>query len=349
MRLLSHVRPGTLHALAVSSRSFTSFTSLLSPEQVLYDSFAPIVDQYDAFILDQFGVLHNGVSSLEGAVECVEYLYSKQKKLIILSNTSAPAHKALEKLPKLGFDATHFVGAVTSGEEASHYIRRTYGSNSDTAKKALFITWDLHKEKNARLTAPPQAFLDQCGNVKVATSMEDADFVLLHGSEIWYRGESKEEATWLGAFIEEGCWKVIDPILSQCLDRELPLVCANPDNIVQTPTGGTAHMPGKIATRYQELGGDVTMFGKPGVEHFEACISKLGLEKHRVCHVGDSLHHDIAGANRASIPNCFVTSGIHARDLKTSFGELPERTILSDLLGDQDVLMPTHVVPAFRM
>ena len=80
---------------------------LLSRRYTTHEAFNDdIIDQYNVFILDQFEVLHNGKNSLEEAVELVEYLHKiKNKKLIILSNTSAPADKALAKLPKIGYDA----------------------------------------------------------------------------------------------------------------------------------------------------------------------------------------------------------------------------------------------------
>ena len=316
-----------------------------------------IIDQYDAFILDQFGVMHNGMEALDGAVELVEYLYKKQKKLIILSNTSAPADKALEKLPKFGFSTEHFQGAVTSGEESSRYILETYGgggggSNSDSQKvtKAVMFTWDASKPNNPRLTAPPEAYLERCGTVEVATSVEDADLVLFHGSEVWYKGPNNDVVS-LAPFIEQGDFSQIDPILQACQARNLPAVCANPDFVVQNASGdGVAHMPGKIAARYESMKGSCRTFGKPQVEHFEACIRTLGLDKRRVAHVGDSLHHDIAGAVRAGIPNVFVTSGIHKNDFGTHFGELPTAELLEALMekegGDT---RPTHVVPAFRL
>jgi ribonucleotide monophosphatase NagD (HAD superfamily) len=308
-----------------------------------------IIDRYDAFILDQFGVMHNGINSLEGAVELVEYLYQKNKKLIILSNTSAPADKALAKLPKFGFDSSHFTAAVTSGEEACRYIREKYGFNKETASKVLMLTWDASNPDNPRLTALPEAFLEQSGNIELATSVDDADFLLLHGSEVWYRG-SKHEPVSLGPYIERGGFEAVDPILEKCLDRKLPAVCANPDFVVQTPAGdgGVAHMPGKIAQRYQDLGGTCRTFGKPAVEHFAACIRKLGIDKNRVAHVGDSLHHDIAGAVKAGIPCVFVTSGIHMQQLNTKFGELPDPDILEKLLQEESIL-PTHIIPAFRL
>jgi len=337
MRALSTVlRP---QVALMATRTFGSNVSYS-----VHASFSELVDKYDGFILDQFGVLHNGVEALDGAVECVEHLAKNGKKLIILSNTSAPAKKALERLPVFGFDASHFSGAVTSGEEASRYIRETYGQEPS---KAIFLTWDVHKEKNARLTAPPLAFLEQCGKVKVATSIEEADFVILHGSEIWYRGSSKDEATWLGSFIEEGGFEAVDPLLHQCLDRKLPLVCANPDIIVRTPEGGTAYMPGRIAERYADLGGTCTVFGKPGKEHFQACLRELGLPPEKCAHVGDSLHHDISGANAAGVPNVFVTSGIHANDFGTDFGELPDKIKMDGLFTGNST--PSHVISAFRL
>lgn len=309
-----------------------------------------IIDKYDAFILDQFGVLHNGINALDGAIELVDYLYTQKKKqLIILSNTSAPSQKAIEKLPKFGFKAESFIGAVTSGEEASRYIYHTYG-NDDTIppKKVIMLTWDAHKPNNPRLTAMPEAFIDKCGYIEIATNVQEADFVLFHGSEVWYRGENKSSKS-LGSFIETGSFHNIDPILEQCLDEQLSAVCANPDFIVQTPDGnGIAYMPGKIAQRYEEMGGTCQTFGKPAVEHFDACIRKLGIkDKSKVAHVGDSLHHDITGATTAGIPTIFITSGIHLQQLETSFGQIPDSYKLQTLL-ENEKCTPTHVVAAFR-
>ena len=161
MRFLSQIRPATSLALAASSSSPNS--KLATPS--LHTSFSEIVDRYDAFILDQFGVLHDGVSALDGAVELCRHLSEQaNKKLIILSNTSAPSDKALAKLPKLGFHRDNFVGAVTSGEESSHYVRATFGNgivvdaedgDDDSSSRvrpsrALMFTWDPFKPNNPR-------------------------------------------------------------------------------------------------------------------------------------------------------------------------------------------------------
>ena len=336
-------------ASTLLSKSYSSFFAAAFTTHASFSK--DLIQQYDAFILDQFGVLHNGVTALDGAVACLESLHQAGKKLVILSNTSAPSAAALQKLPKFGFTPHHFVGAVTSGEEAARYIRQHL-----TGKKALFFTWDAltDPQNNPRLTALPEQFLKQCSSnteqLQIASSPADADFVLFHGSEVILTDHNHQVP--LGDFITTGNMEnddVIDPLLQQCLTRQLPAVCANPDFVVQTPTGDVAYMPGRLAARYQQLGGTCTVFGKPHVEHFQACLDKLGLPADRVAHVGDSLHHDIAGATAAGIPTVFVTSGIHATELQTtSFGEMPTKDALEDVLREYQTT-PTHVVPAFRL
>ena len=351
--------------------------SILPKSVHVHTSFRDIVDQYDAFILDQFGVLHNGVHPLDGAIELIKYMYEEKKKLIVLSNTSAPSKNALQRLEQLGFPKKYFVDAITSGEEASRYVRMVYGTSQATGgtkqiTKVIFLTWDVRIPNNPRLTALPQDFLDECcdgsndddANIQVTENIADADLVLLHGSEVWFRGTDVEPIS-LGSFIETGnCNDVIDPLLQQFIQYNLPLICANPDKIVVTPTNGKAYMPGKIVQRYQELGGtNCRLFGKPNVEHFEACIRKLqssssgiDITKDRVAHVGDSLYHDILGANNAGIPSIFITSGIHASQLTDINSGLIDSELSNDQYGKlynlfeaEGSIYPTHVVPLFRL
>eukprot|EP00980_Cylindrotheca_fusiformis_P006612 scaffold1390_cov138-Cylindrotheca_fusiformis.AAC.15 len=303
------------------------------------NSLGEIAPFYDAFILDQHGVLHNGTVGLEGAADCVAELAKQGKKLVILSNTTAPAAVALEKLPKYGFDTDHFVGAVTSGEECSRFIRESFGSGEDV-KRVVWFTWD-----NTQGKAPePTDFLSRCGNVQPANSVEEADFVIAQGCEVWQR---EDDQISLGSFFTDCNMDEIDPILKDCLDRKLPMVCANPDFVVQMPDSSLVHMPGNIAERYREFGGECKSFGKPNPEHFEACLRELGVDATKAVHVGDSLHHDIAGANAAKLDSILITSGIHREELQTDFGILPDEAVLNKFI-DQEKQVPTYVMSAFR-
>lgn len=319
-----------MHVSRIISSSAASFA--------VHKSLSEIAPLYDAFILDQYGVLHNGEVALDGAPECVAELARMGKKLIILSNTSGPASAALAKLPKFGFDPDQLVGAVTSGEESSKYVKATFG-NTESVKRALWFTWDGQGNM-----PNPLDYLAKCGNVEVATNVEEADFVLTHGAHVWQRGE---EQVSLGSFLTEGSLEVVTPILEECLARNLPMICANPDFIVRMPDGSTGYMPGNIARKYEEMGGECRSFGKPHPEHFKACLKKLGVDASRAVHVGDSLHHDIAGANAAEVASLFITSGIHCDELNTEYGVLPDEDLLQELV-EREGHVPTHVMSAFR-
>jgi ribonucleotide monophosphatase NagD (HAD superfamily) len=315
----------------------------------VHETLKDVIDRYDGFILDQFGVLHNGSTGLPGAAECVAGLAGRKKKLIILSNSGSLADSTVSRLPKFGLNPTDFVGAVTSGEEASKYVQEKYPAASSAAPiKALYFTWRTPKQPS------PGIFLEECGKgVIVTDDPSQAELILLHGSEVMRGPGADGEAaeTSLGAtFADTGDTSdVLDGILRLCSERKVPMVCANPDFIMARPDGTTAYMPGTIAKRYRELGGSVTSFGKPDKEHFEACIRQLNLPADRVVHVGDSLHHDVAGANAAGIASVFVVGGVHREELGlAAAGDMPTRKQLCELF-ERHGQTPTHVVPMLQM
>ena len=378
---------GSNEAANPASGSFTTHSSLSE----LLKEF-----DYDALILDQFGVLHNGKDALEGTIDCVETIASgkiandnvddatqKKLQLIVLSNTSSPASTTLDRLhTKLGFDRSYFCGAVTSGEEAGRHIREIYGNNNGNKQKRKFVwcTWDVTNEN----VPDPNAFLDLCGsNVEPTVDVSSADFVVAHGSGA-IRGFGKNnnaetEIISMGSFLDDGNLgkgTPINALLEECADRKLPLVCANPDMVVQYHDGSLKHMPGKIAQRYKEIleeqrsgnnnnnddddddvppSPSITIYGKPHTEHFEACLRELEennnndkKEPLRVAHVGDSLHHDIAGANASGVPSIFIVGGIHAEELLSDNDQkMPSETKLKEFF-DKEGITPTHVLSVFN-
>ena len=274
----------------------------------------------------------------------------KKKKMAILSNTSSPSHIAKRRLTKYGLHEDMFAGGlVSSGEECARYIRENYVGKK---KKALWFTWKESDKQN------PMEYLLHCENnndagqssdnvdsssttvIDVATTVDEADFILLHGSEVWRRTREAEVTYEVDDdiidlnFLYNEDYTIIDDLLQQAARRRLPLVCANPDLIVGLPGGVVGNMPGKIANRYEhylkEGGGEgrglVHHFGKPNPRHFHSCLENLGMKLldgggasntkiDGVAHVGDSLHHDVAGATSAGIDSIFVLGGIHAKEL----------------------------------
>ncbi|KAL3784350.1 hypothetical protein HJC23_004113 [Cyclotella cryptica] len=305
--------------------------SMIAPPSFnLHTNFSTLIPLYHSFLLDQFGVIHNGSQSLHGAVGCIQHLLQTNKKLAILSNTSSPSAVALGRLKQYGLREDMFVGGlVSSGEECAKYVRDMYCSRSGSFTKALWFTWQESEKQS------PLEFLDCCesesGEIGIAESVSEADFILLQGSEIWRRcrdlnqqHDSRSSLIQDLNFMYNQDFSVIDLLLEEASQRGLPMVCANPDLVVTLTGGVVGNMPGQIAQRYQQMGGSVTHFGKPNPQHFISCLRNLGISSDDekqvagVAHVGDSLEHDVAGANAAGIDSIFVLGGIHAKDLGLS-------------------------------
>ena len=296
---------------------------------------AALADSYDALLLDQFGVLHDGSTALPGAVDCFERLAAAGKKLVVLSNTSRRRDFAMRKLPQLGFDERLLAGFVCSGEQTWDVMRA-----SRRGQKVLWITWADD------FPAWQADYLD--GLDLTLAPADAADFVLAHGSMVLRDGSASPAQT--GMMHSGEMSAACDEALRTCAARDLPMLCANPDFHVTLPSGERGHMPGLVARRYEELGGAVTYFGKPHAPAFDACLELLGVERSRVLHVGDSLLHDVAGANAAGVDSLFVAEGIHAAELgitEGGGGAAPTADALERVFAAYDGVRPTHTVSSF--
>lgn len=113
--------------------------------------------------------------------------------------------------------------------------------------------------------------------------------------------------------------------LDAALERHLPIYCTNPD-LVSPRAGEVVQVsPGALAARHAAKGGKVCWYGKPHVPVFRSIENVLGLQASRLLMVGDSLEHDIAGAQQAGWATLFVLSGIHASQFADSAD--PDQTI----------------------
>ena len=89
-------------------------------------SISEIVNKYENYIIDQWGVMHNGEIAYKHAIETIDYLEKKNKNLFIISNSSKRQKSSKNKLPKLGFNEKSFVNVLTSGEMIWHTINKKY-------------------------------------------------------------------------------------------------------------------------------------------------------------------------------------------------------------------------------
>jgi len=246
-----------------------------------------VIDQYDLFIIDQWGVLHNGQTGYHYAIDCVENLATLQKKIIIISNSSKRRHTTIDKLPKLGFDKDNFTVVLTSGEMIWQNL---YTKSKDFFKKLGLKCYHLaDKTKEDGLKYVNGLKYDFVENI------EDADFIL-------------------GCTTSPGL-RTLDyvPLLEKAIQKNIPFICANPDyETVESSTENFIICMGAVAALYKDFGGSVFIMGKPSIEIYrEATKNFKKITKKRMLAIGDSIHHDIKGAENFGIDSLLITSGIH--------------------------------------
>jgi hypothetical protein len=88
----------------VGSRMLQMLSSVTKPTVELHQGMKDIADNYDAFLLDQWGVLHDGKIAYDGAVHCLNELLSRGKLIVLLSNSSKRLGNSMKKLDSMGID-----------------------------------------------------------------------------------------------------------------------------------------------------------------------------------------------------------------------------------------------------
>ncbi|XP_071707468.1 uncharacterized protein [Rutidosis leptorrhynchoides] len=247
--------------------------------------------------------------------------------MIIISNSSRRASTTLEKLKSLGFDPSLFVGAITSGELTyQHLQRRDDPWFEALGKTCIHITWS---DRGA-------ISLEGLG-LEVVENVEQAEFILVHGTEALGlpSGDS------VSMKLED-----LETILEQSATKRIPMVVANPD-FVTVEARELRIMPGTLADKYEKLGGEVKWMGKPYEIIYKSAMAMVGVDAHDSIAVGDSLHHDIKGANASGIESAFITCGIHASELGlTGFRDVADLSSVNALATKYDAF-PTYVLHSF--
>ena len=68
-----------------------------------------VFDAYDTFVIDLWGVIHNGINLNEKAIEAVDQLKKNSKKIVFLSNAPRPSAKVVDFLLKMKMDKNIFL------------------------------------------------------------------------------------------------------------------------------------------------------------------------------------------------------------------------------------------------
>ncbi|MCR9257929.1 MAG: TIGR01459 family HAD-type hydrolase [Alphaproteobacteria bacterium] len=252
-----------------------------------------VVDDYDVFVFDVWGVIYDGGPAYPGAVEVFQELARAGKKVGVLSNSPRRHFVVEERLAKLGIPREAYTTVHTSGQEV--YERLREGEDPDfTDVGRSFV--DTGPSRFADL-------IDDLGYRPVAT-LAEADFVLASGPEVKTHG--------LDAYTD---------FLKEALDRDLPMICANPDVAVYDQ--GTKDIcAGAIAQAYAEMGGKMRQVGKPHPEVYDRILKMMGIEDtSRALMIGDNLETDIPGGHGVGMHSLWILGGIHRDTLGIAPGE----------------------------
>jgi len=284
------------------------------------EGFAPLAARYAGFILDLWGVVHDGVKPYPGAVDCLKRLKEAGRRSVLLSNAPRRAGAAQAAIRAMGIADDLYDGILTSGE-AVHVALR---DRTDPWFAALGTrVFHLGPERDRNV-------IEGLPLTRVAAPAE-AEFVLNTGPDDHQAGQAVEDFA---------------PVLEACRDAGLPMVCANPD--LEVVRGGVRVIcAGSLAQRYAAIGGEVRSLGKPDPAIYPTVFAMLGLAPSRVLAVGDALRTDIAGAAAVGIDAAWVLGGIHAEELGIPEGTLPPQG-LAEARAAADGLSPAAILPAFR-
>jgi HAD superfamily hydrolase (TIGR01450 family) len=262
------------------------------------ENFAEITSQYDAVFCDVWGVLHNGVSPFPKAAAALEAARKAGLTVVLITNSPRIAPLVVDQLRQIGIQDEAYDRIVTSGDV-------TRGLIAEGPKKVFLLGPDRDV-----------AIIEGIGVERVGA--EDADCVVCTGFFDDEKDTPEDYTDMLKAFQARG----------------VPLICANPDLIVER---GHRMIPcaGAMAAYYHQLGGKTRIAGKPHKPIYDAVVSvahevRGEFPKSRILAIGDGMPTDVRGALDYGLDLLYISGGIHAAEY-TINGETDEAILTAYL------------------
>lgn len=272
---------------------------------LLVDGLRALAPSYKGILCDVWGVLHNGVAAFEGAHKALKtYREETGGKVVLITNAPRPAQQVGEMLAALGVPEGTYDDIVTSGDVTRDVLvaqgSKTLLHIGPNRDQPLY--WDLE-----------------------ATFTGDDDAA----EAISCTGLADDETETPDDYRER---------LQKLADRGLPMICANPDIVVERGDR-LIWCAGALARLYEDLGGEVTILGKPHAPIYTTAMQRLAdlagadVVKEDVLAIGDGLPTDIRGAVAQNIDVLFITAGIHASDFGPS--DAPDEQLIRRRLMEE--------------
>jgi HAD superfamily hydrolase (TIGR01459 family) len=245
------------------------------------DSLVEIADQYNLFLIDVGGVIHDGVKPYPYSIQTLKFLQDKGKKVIIFTNAPRPKAVIKKKIEDFGHTFKD-EDILTSGD----FFNQRLDKYKDKVTYVLGMSKnrDLHLDKKLKVTED----ITKAESIIILEYLSSKDNLNQH-----------------------------DEIFKYAVEKKLPAICPNPDAIVNFGDE-IRHPAGFFANKYIELGGEVEFFGKPHLSFYEEAVRIFPCDKPKILGIGDNLHTDILGANHFNIDSLLITEGIYYNDKKLS-------------------------------
>ena len=253
---------------------FLSYISIMV-KNLDQEGLKSIINRYDLFFIDLWGVVHNGIELYENSINVLDNLAAAKKDFILLTNAPRPNATVINFLKKMGLKK-YFKNVFTSGEAAHKYLISHLG------------------KKNFFHIGPPRDF-DLFKNIEKnnVLNIEDADYFLCTGLF--------ED--------QENDLDYYKKLLSNHTSKKM--ICTNPDLIVDRGEE-REYCAGSVAKSFEEIKGEVIYFGKPHPPVYN--LSTNIINKKVLC-IGDNLNTDIKGANIQNFDSLLITNGIHKKEI----------------------------------
>jgi HAD superfamily hydrolase (TIGR01459 family) len=245
-----------------------------------------LVDGVEVILSDIWGVVHNGLEAFPVACEALHTFRQRGGTVILITNAPRPADSVQRQLRKLGVADDTYDAIVSSGDLTRLFVAEHPG-------KKMF--W-LGPERDNSIYR---------GLDPVISPLEQADYIVCTGL---FDDETESAEDYRAMML-------------QARERKLPLICANPDIVVERGDR-LIYCAGAIAELYRELGGEVIFYGKPHRPIYQRAMMLAAQHRghnaplDRVLAIGDSVRTDLAGAHGFGIDLLFVTRGIHSEEFE---------------------------------
>ena len=243
-----------------------------------------VIGGVEVVLSDIWGVVHNGLESFPDACAALHSYREQGGVVILITNAPRPADSVQRQLRKLGVADETYDAIVSSGDLTRNFV-------ADHPGKKLY--W----------VGPDRDSSIHRGLDPAMSDLESADYIICTGL---FDDETESAEDYR-------------PTLMTALARKVPLICANPDIVVERGDR-LIYCAGAIAELYRELGGEVVFYGKPHRPIYERAMALAAerrgqpAELRHVLAIGDSVRTDLTGALNFGIDCLFVTRGIHSEE-----------------------------------